>query len=201
MRALPLTMAALALSAFTGLADAAPRAWFFEVSAARAFGGQWWYEDVGHRADDGAALNATVGRRALPWLAVTGDVGVLRVDEVLLVISFPEDTWTVDRATHATFMTSVRLEPTNDSSLAPSLEIGAGLGWLHWGDRHVASMLPGGDRTVAGDQQVAWGWSTGLRLGFATRSRVSPQAIGRVHVFYEQEGPFLVSTLGFGLRY
>lgn len=203
MRPLPVIMVALALFTFAGSASAeTPSAWFFEVSAARVYGGQWWYENVGHMADGGAAWNAAVARQALPWLALAGDVGVLRLDEVLLGRFIPEDRWTVDGATHTTFMTSIRLEPPIDSGLAPSLELGTGLGWLHWGDLHVTSMFGGGERTIAGDQEVAWGWSAGMRLRFATRRRLlTPQAIGRVVVFYEHGGPFLVTTLGLGLRY
>src|SRR6267378_1625135 len=103
MRTLLAMVVALALCAFPRLADAqTPGSWFVEVSVAHVYGLEGLHFDVRHLAGSGVAWNATVGRRTLPWLAITGDVGVLHVDELLVGSFIPEDSWTLDDATHAT---------------------------------------------------------------------------------------------------
>jgi hypothetical protein len=177
-----------------------PGSWFGEVSAAFVFGQAGYQDFEGHVVGGGAAWNATIGWQALPWLAFTGDVGVLQVHETFNTF-IPEDRWTVDDAAHATLMAGVRLEPPVRSGPAPSLEFGTGLGWLRWGDRHFTSINSRG-WTARGDDGVAWGWSAGFRLRFATLRRVlTPQAMVRAVGFFEQGHSTSMTTLGFGLRY
>ncbi len=200
MRAFLLMSVGLALCAVARFADAAtPGTWFVEASAAHEVGQE---SAARHVAGSGVAWDASVGRQTMPWLAFTGDIGLLQVDEAFFGVSIPEDHWTIDDATHVTLMTGVRLEEPVRFGLAPSLEFGTGLGWLHWGDRHRTSMNGGGTQTYAGDDDVAWGWSVGLRLGFATpRRSLTPQVTLRSVEFAEQGGPVRMTTFGLGLRY
>ena len=201
MRTLPVMIAALALCAIARSACAqTPGSWFAEVSAAFVFGQAGWQDFESHVIGGGAAWNATIGRQTLPWLAFTGDVGVLQVHETLYTFIL-EDRWTIDDAAHATLLAGVRLEPPVRSGPAPSLELGTGLGWLRWGDRHFTSINSRGF-TIAGDHDVAWGWSAAFRLRFATlRRALTPQAMVRAVGFYEQGHSTSMTTLGFGLRY
>ncbi len=184
------------------MADARPSgSWFIEGSVAHIFGSDGLQDNWGHVPGSGTAWNATLGRQTLPWLAFTGEAELLQVNEILLG-GFVEDNWTLDTATHATFMTGVRVGPPIDLGLTPSLEFATGVGWLRWGDRHITSMFDGHSRTLAGERDVAWGWSAGVRLRYATRPQMlTPEAATRAIMLYERGHPVTMLMLGFGLRY
>ena len=148
----------------------------------------------------GAAWNATVGRQMLPWLAITGDAGVLCVDEEHH--SVIEISVTSDDATHATLMTGVRLEQPVHFGLTPSLQIETGLGWLLWGDRHIGSFFGDEPRTLTGERDAVWSWSVTFQIRIATRRRMlTPGVTARMVVFNEQGYPVRMTMLGVALRY
>lgn len=191
----------LALCAVARVAHAGPsRSWFVEGSVAHIFSSEG-FQGWDHVPTSGTAWNATLGRQTLPWLAFTGEVELLQVNEVLLGAFIPEDTWTVDAATHAVFMSGVRVGPPLDLGLTPALELATGVGWLRWGDRHV-SIFGGQAQTIAGERDVTLAWSAGFRLRYATRPRMlTPEAATRAIIFYERRHSIPMLTLGLGLRY
>lgn len=203
MRVLPVMIALVASCVAAGVGDAqTPGYWFVEASAAHAFGKQLPEGDVRHQAGSGAALNATLGRQAQPWLALVANFEMLRAQELSPGIQIPEEDLTIDDARHALVMMGVRIGPPVHFGLAPSLELGTGLGWLHWGDRHVTSTFGLPAMTVAGDHDVAWGWSAGLHLRLATSRRMlTPLVAVRAATFDERGHPVRFATLGLGLRY
>lgn len=206
MRVLPLSIPLLALCAFAQPARAQEHGLLFvEASGAHVFTEPLATlpENARHAGAGGVGLNVTVGRQALPWLAVTGGVGVIQVDETRLGVSIPEDRWAVDGATHALLMGGVRLSPPVRFGLVPALELGTGVGWLHWGDQHVtSSFFSDGQRTIPGDRDTSWGWSAGLHLRLATQRHMPlPQATLRTFAFSERGAPVRMTMLELGLHY
>lgn len=197
-----MVVAALGFSAVAQPALAQPSgAWFTEIAVAHVFGADGLQSDLSHAPGSGTACYAALGRQTLPWLAFTGEARVFKVNEVLFGFLIPEDFWTVDAGTHATLMAGLRIGPPIDLGLTPSFEVATGMGWLHWGDRHVTS-INGPPQTIAGDREVVWTSSVGFRLRYATRPRqLTPEAMTHAIVLVEQGHPLPMLTLGLGLRY
>jgi hypothetical protein len=172
-------MMVLGLCALAGAAYArTPRPWLFEASAAPVLNGEGWF-DGSHQVASGAAWNATVGRKTLPWLAITGDVGVLTVTEAY------HPAGAVGGATHFPFMTGVRFDPIGRFLAEPLAR-----------DRCRPGLAALGPQPF-GRPDARGGMGLVGRIPPPRRGpRVGPHPAG-----HGAGGPVLLSTLGFGIRY
>lgn len=175
--------------------------WFVESTIGQVSGPAVTASDGRHHFGNGSAGTLTVGRHSLPWLALTVEGAVIDAREADLRVSIPEGRWTTDRGTHGSLTGGVRLEAPVRFGLAPSLQIGTGVGWLRWGDQHV-TQWDGSMATVPGEHEALWAWSTAFNLRLATPQRwLSPEATAAVRAFDEGGQYIRMTTLGIGLRY